>query len=183
MENRTGGDGRMIRTGLRIAVYFIVCVLLQALAMNNTHLFRVATPFIYIYVILKFPVDMNRSGVIMLSFLLGLAVDLFSNTFGMHAAACAFTGFVRTPLLERFADLKDLPERSTPSFHLFGYARFIRYALIVVALHHIALFVIEAFTFFQPSYMVMRMTASICLSLLLILIMEAFNPGKKKSEE
>jgi rod shape-determining protein MreD len=173
----------MIRIWLRIAVYFVVLTLLQVLVMNNTHLFRVATPFIYIYVILKFPVDMNRLGVILISFLLGLSVDLFSNTFGIHAAACSFIGFVRTPLLERFAGLKDLPERSSPSCHLFGYARFIRYTLIVVALHHIALFMIEAFTFYQPLFMVVRMTASICLSSLLILIMEAFNPGKKKSGE
>jgi hypothetical protein len=129
------------------------------------------------------PVDLNRSGVIITSFLLGLAVDIFSNTFGIHAAACSFIGFVRVPLLKHFVDLRDFPEGSIPSYHLFGYARFVRYTLIMVALHHIALFMIEAFTFFQPLYMVMRMTASILLSLLLILIIEAFNLEKKKSGE
>ncbi len=95
----------MISTWLRIAVYFVVFVLLQVLVMNNIHLFRIATPFIYIYVILKLPVDLNRLGVIVISFLLGLTVDVFSNTFGIHAAACSFIGFVRTPLLDRFVDI------------------------------------------------------------------------------
>ncbi|MDR0743753.1 MAG: rod shape-determining protein MreD [Tannerella sp.] len=173
----------MIRTWLRVAVYFIVFVLLQVLVMNNIHLFRIVTPFIYIYVILKLPVDMTRSGVIMISFLLGLVVDIFSNTFGLHAAACSFTGFVCTPLLERFVDMKKMPEGSIPSYNLFGYARFIRYALVVVTLHHAVLFVVEAFTFFQPLFMMIRMTLSILLSLLLILIIEAFNLRKKRSGE
>jgi rod shape-determining protein MreD len=134
-------------------------------------------------VILKLPVDMNRSEVIIISFLLGLVVDIFSNTFGVHAAACSFIGFVRTPLLERFVDMKELPEGSLPSYNLFGYARFIRYTLVIVTLHHVILFVIEAFTFFQPLFMVVRMLLSILLSLLLILIIEAFNLEKKKSGE
>jgi rod shape-determining protein MreD len=170
----------MIKTGLRVAVYFVVFVLLQTLVMNNVHLFRIVTPFIYVYVMLKLPIDMKRSGIIFVSFLLGLVVDIFSNTFGIHAAACSFIGFVRTPLLERFVDVRDLPEESVPSYQLFGYARFIRYALILVALHHVVLFVIEAFTFFQPLSMMIRMMSSIFFSFLLILIIEAFNLRKKE---
>ncbi|HCC51432.1 MAG TPA: rod shape-determining protein MreD [Porphyromonadaceae bacterium] len=173
----------MISTWLRIAVYFVVFVLLQVLVMNNIHLFRIATPFIYIYVILKLPVDLNRLGVIVISFLLGLTVDVFSNTFGIHAAACSFIGFVRTPLLDRFVDMKELPEGSVPSYQLFGYARFIRYAFVVITLHHVLLFVIESFTFFQPLFMVIRMITSLFLSFLLILVIEAFNIRKKKSGE
>jgi rod shape-determining protein MreD len=146
--------------------------------MNNIHLFKLVTPFIYIYVLLKLPVDMTRSSVIILSFLLGLTVDIFSNTFGMHAAACSFAGFIRRLLLERFADIKDLPEGSLPSYELFGYGKFIRYALLLTALHHLALFVIESFTFFQPLLMIIRMFSAILFSLLLILVIEAFNLEK-----
>jgi rod shape-determining protein MreD len=141
------------------------------------------TPFIYIYVLLKLPVDMTRSSVIMLSFLLGLVIDIFSNTFGIHAAACSFAGFLRMPLLERFVDMKDLPEGSLPSYKLFGYGKFFRYALTLTALHHLALFVIESFTFFQPLQMIIRMISAILFSLLLILVMEAFNLGKNGNGE
>jgi rod shape-determining protein MreD len=173
----------MIRTWLRVAVSFIVFVLLQVLIMNNIHLFRIVTPFIYIYVILKLPVNIARSGIIIISFLLGLVVDISSNTFGIHAAACSFIGFVSTPLLEHLVDMKKLPEGSIPSYNLFGYGRFIRYALVMVTLHHAVLFVVEAFTFFQPLFMVIRMTSSILFSLLLILIIEAFNLRSEKGGE
>jgi rod shape-determining protein MreD len=173
----------MIRVWLRIAGYFIVFVLLQALVMNSIHLFKLMTPFIYIYVLLKLPADMTRSTVISLAFLLGLIMDMFSNTFGMHAAACSFAGFIRRPLLERFVDMKELPGGSIPSYELFGCGKFIRYAIALTALHHIALFVTESFTFFQPLMMVVRMLSAILFSLLLIFIAEAFNFEKKRSGE
>jgi rod shape-determining protein MreD len=124
---------------------------------------------------------MSRSSVIAFSFLLGLVVDIFSNTFGIHAAACSFAGFIRLPLLERFADIKDLPEGSLPSGRLFGYGRFNRYALLLTALHHLALFTIESFAFFQPLQMLIRMTSAILFSSLLIFVIEAFNSGKNRN--
>lgn len=173
----------MIRVWFRVIIYFVVFVLLQVLVMNNIHLFGIITPFIYLYVILKLPVDMTRSSVIIVSFLLGLIVDVFSNTFGMHAAACSLMGFVRMPLLERFVDMKELPEGSIPSYNLFGFGKFMRYTLVLVTLHHIALFFIESFSFFQPILMITRMFSSILLTSLLMFILEAFNLGKVKSGE
>ena len=173
----------MIRGWYHIIIYIIVFVLLQVLVMNNIHLFGIIVPFIYLYAILKLPIDMTRSSVIFISFLIGLVIDIFSNTFGMHAAACSFIGFIRLPLLERFVDMREMPEGSIPSYNSFGLAKFMRYAVIIVAFHHVALFVIEAFSFFQPLMMITRIFLSIIFTTLLMFIIEAFNLGKKKSSE
>lgn len=173
----------MIRVWFRIIVYFVVFVLLQVLVMNNIHLFGIITPFIYLYVILKLPVDMSRSSVILISFFLGLVVDVFSNTFGIHAAACSLAGFVRMPLLERFVDMKEMPEGSIPSYRLFGFGKFIRYTLVLVTLHHVALFLVESFSFFQPGLLITRMLSSILFTSLLMFIIEAFNLGKTRNGE
>ena len=173
----------MIRAWFSVVIYFIVFVLLQVLVMNNIHLFGVITPFIYIYVILKLPVDVTRSKTILISFLLGFIIDIFSNTFGMHAAACTLIGFVRMPLMERIVDMKEMPEGLQPSYKLFGYSKFIHYAVLLVAIHHITLFLIESFSFFQPLYMIVRMLSSILLTLVLVCVIEAFNLDKEKSGE
>jgi rod shape-determining protein MreD len=173
----------MIRVWVRIGVYLVVLVLLQVLVLNSIHLFHIVTPFIYIYLILKLPVDLSRTSIIIVSFFLGFAVDIFSDTLGMHAAACSLAGFLRPPLIERFINLRDIPEQSIPSFGLFGYFGFIRFAILLVTIHHVLFFVIEAFTFFQPLSMLIRMALSILFSLVLILVVEAFNPEKKKSSE
>ena len=104
----------MINNILRGFFYFVVLVLIQVLVLNNIHFLRVATPFLYLYFILKMPVGTSRTNVVFFSFLIGLVIDIFSNTPGMHAAACTFAGFIREPLIRLFMG-KDLPEGIYPS--------------------------------------------------------------------
>ena len=89
----------MINNLIRGLLYVIVFVLLQVLFLNNIHFLRIATPFLYLYVILRLPLGESRSGILLFSFFLGLLVDLFGNTAGMHAFATTFAGFCREPLL------------------------------------------------------------------------------------
>ena len=144
-------------------------------------MFGLITPFVYVYVILKLPANVTRSTVILISFFLGLFIDIFSNTLGMHAAACSFMGFIRMPLLERLIDFKEMPEGVIPSYKSFGFTKFVRYSIILIAFHHIALFIIEAFSLFQPWLMISRMLLSIFFTSLLVFIIEAFNISKVKS--
>ena len=173
----------MIRAWGNIAVNIVVFVLLQVLVMNHIHLFGIVISFIYLYIILKLPVDISCTSTILISFFTGLIIDIFSNTFGMHAAACTLAGFVRMPLLERLVDTREMTEGSIPSYKLFGLGKFVRYAVLVVSIHHIALFVIESFSFFQPLLMITRLLSSIMFTLLLVFILEALNIGILKSGE
>jgi len=164
----------MIRR-FREILFFVLFVLLQTMVISHIRLFGIVTPFIYLYVIIKLRIDISRSYMIILSFLLGLTIDIFSNTFGIHAAACSLIGFIRNPLLERFVDMRELPEGSVPSYQLLGFGIFFRYALILVSLHHIVLFSIDAFGFSQPMWLLIRLSSSMILSLLLIFIIESFS--------
>lgn len=172
----------MINTIIRSTIYFVVCVLLQVLIFNNIHFFRIATPFVFLYFIVKLPVGMSKSLVIFLSFLIGLVIDIFSNTPGMQAAACTAAGLVRNPLIAFLAG-KDLPEGIFPSFKTFTYGVYFRYVSVLVLIHHTVLFFIESMTLFDPLFLLMRMAASAGLTVLLILIAETFNLELQKSEE
>jgi len=171
----------MIRTAARIIAYFVVLALFQGLVMNNINIFGLMTPFVYIYVVIKMPVDMNRIIDVVVAFLLGLTIDMFSNTYGIHAAATTLMGFVRRPLSERFLDLRDVPDGSIPSYNLFGYARFMRYTFILASLHTVTLFLVEAFSFDLPLWTLYRTVSSILLTCLLIFTIEAFNLPTKKN--
>ena len=67
----------MINNILRGFIYFVVLVLVQVLILNNIHFLRVATPFLYLYFILKMPVGSSRMNVVFFSFLIGLTIDIF----------------------------------------------------------------------------------------------------------
>ncbi|MGM9797363.1 MAG: rod shape-determining protein MreD [Parabacteroides sp.] len=164
----------MINNILRNAIYFVVFVLIQVLILNNIHFMRIATPFLYLYIILKLPVDGSRSGQLFWAFGAGLSIDLFCNTAGMHAFACTLACFCRDGLIQMYMG-KDLPEGIYPSYRAFGYGGFFRYVLTFVVLHHMALFLIESLNLFDPFFLAVRILSSVLLTTLLICTVESFN--------
>lgn len=170
----------MINNILRGLFYFVVFVFIQIWVLNNIHFLRIATPFLYLYFILKFPVGTSQAQVVFFSFLAGLVIDSFSNTSGMHSAACTLAGFSREPLI-RFFMGKDLPEGIFPAYHTFGIGGFFRYVLSFVVIHHVALFLLESLTFFDPLFLALRIFASVVMTTLLICTVEALNIESQKS--
>ncbi|MDR2138823.1 MAG: rod shape-determining protein MreD [Tannerella sp.] len=171
----------MIKPILKTILRFAVFVLLQVWVLNNLHLFRIVEPFLYICVILKLPMQITRSQGILISFLLGLVIDIFSNTPGMHAAACTLIGFLRYPLIRVYVE-KEIMENVTPSYHTFGSAAFMRYAATLTAIHHVTLFLIESVSLFDPVFLFLRILASVVLTTVCIFVLEAFNVKRKGSD-
>ena len=75
---------------------------------------------------------------------------------------------------------KDLPEGINPSYKTFGYGGFFRYTLLFVVIHHVALFLIESLTLFDPLFLAIRIAASVVTTTLLICTIEAFNRVPEK---
>ncbi|MDR1455821.1 MAG: rod shape-determining protein MreD [Tannerella sp.] len=171
----------MIKRILKTLPRFAFFILLQIWVLDNLHLFGTVEPFLYIYVILKLPIHISRSQVILLSFLSGLIIDVFSNTPGMHAAACTLIGFLRRPLIGVYVT-GELAEDATPAYHTFGIAAFMRYAATLTVIHHVTLFLIESVSLFDPAYLFLRMFASFILTALCIFVLEAFNINRKSSD-
>ena len=73
-------------------VAFVIVLLAQALVLNHIHLFGCATPMVYVYLVLLFRRGYARWAVIAVSFMMGLCVDIFSNTPGVAAGAMTFVG-------------------------------------------------------------------------------------------
>ncbi|MDR3268447.1 MAG: rod shape-determining protein MreD [Tannerella sp.] len=168
----------MIKNAIKIIISFTVFVLLQVWVLNHIHLFKVVVPMLYIYVIVKFPIQMSRSQNIRIAFLLGLTIDMFSNTLGMHAAACSLIGFMRPPVMKLFVE-KERLEEATPSYYTFGTGAFMRYVTALVILHHLVLYLVESVSLFDPVFLLIRIFASVILTTLCIFALEAFNVSRK----
>jgi rod shape-determining protein MreD len=171
----------MIKLVAKTVFRFVFFILLQVWALNNVHLFRIVEPFLYVYIIVKFPVRMSRTQTIVFSFLSGLVIDVFSNTPGMHAAACSLAGFLRDPLMKAFVD-REQSENATPSYHTFGMGAFMRYAASLVVIHHLTLYLIESVSLFDPAFLFLRIFASVILTTLCIFVAEAFNVNRKNGD-
>ena len=157
--------------------WFIGLVLFQALVLNQMHIGGYATPFFYIYFILKFNSRVGRNNLMLWAFSLGLAVDMFSNTPGMNAAAATCLAFFRAPLI-RLVTLLDVDEGFRPGIKALGFSSFFRYSLLTSSLFCMVLLMIDTFSFFNPVVLFFKILTSILSTMLCILCMESL--GRKK---
>ena len=152
---------------LRYSLFFCLLVILQLCVLNKIHLFGFATPLFFICFILKLPADMNRNSLLLIAFLMGLIIDFFSYTLGLNALACTIMGFSRHYMLNVFAP-RDMVSSFALSVETFGFYLFMRYAAVLVIIHHVVFFVTESFSFFDLPTLILRITGSSILTLLLI---------------
>ncbi|MDR2407661.1 MAG: rod shape-determining protein MreD [Bacteroidales bacterium] len=171
----------MSNSWLRQLLLFLLLVFLQVWLFNKIHLGGFATPLIYIYFIIKLPVDMNRNLVLLLSALLGLTIDLFIFTLGVNMLAATVVGFSRAYFLKLFSP-RDIFESYSPSFFTFGKLLFFRYIYLTILLHQVVLFFIESLSLFDSFMLFLRVLGSFVLTVPFILAFEYIKLGKIKNE-
>jgi len=147
---------------------FIVLVLFQVLVLNNIQFLGYINPYLYILFILALPVQIPRWFLLILAFMLGLTIDVFSNTIGMHAFATVFVAFFRNGIIKLFTNIED-GNNPTPSFHTFGVSAYVKYVIVLVLIHHSTLFILEAFSFTHFWVMLAKISFSSLVTIILIL--------------
>ncbi len=147
---------------------FVLLVLFQVLVLNNIQFLGYINPYIYILFILSLPYQTPRWFTLILAFLIGLTIDTFSNTMGMHAFASVMVAFLRTGIIKLFTAIEE-GNNPIPSFHTFGVSAYIKYVVAMVVIHHATLFIMEAFSFSNFWIMSLKIIMSSTLTILLIL--------------
>ena len=122
---------------------FIGLALVQVLVLNHINFLGFVDPYVYILFILIFPVNGNKSLLILLSFLLGLSIDVFSDSGGIHAAASVFIAYIR-PLILKFSFGVSYEYNMIKIYKTPLVARIV-YIGTMVLLHHSVLFSLEIF--------------------------------------
>lgn len=158
---------------LKDILLFLFLVLLQVWVFNRVHLFGLIVPLPYVYFILKLHSKTNRNAVVLWSFLLGLSIDILNNTPGLNALATTVVGFLRYYLLQLMIPREE--ESMVPSMKRMGAWEFVRYALIIILVHHAILFVTEAFSVYSPLLLSLKIAGSALLTFVLVFALEIFN--------
>ena len=152
-------------------IWFVGLVLLQVFVLNRIQWFGVATPFLYIYLILTMDHNISRNKLMLWAFAIGLTVDIFSNTFGIHAAASTLIAFIR-PVLLRLFFLRDENELFEPGIRFMGTGAFWHYALACTVIHHSVVFLLLFFSLSQPFILLMHILASTLLTMVFVMAIE-----------
>lgn len=159
-------------------VRFILLIIAQVVIFNHIDLFGFINPFPYILFILLFPVNSNRAALLVTSFLLGLSIDYFENSGGVHATASLVLAYLR-PTFFKFAFGLSYEYQTIKINDRLSPERF-TFIIISIITHHIILFTLEFFKFiFLLDALIRTLCATAFTLIVSITLIYLFKPSKR----
>lgn len=168
----------MINSIIRYGVIIVILVLLQVLVLNYVQFSGFVNPYVYIMIVLLLPYTIPAWLLLIISFLSGLTIDLFSGTPGMHASATLLAGYSRPYILKIIAPRDGYESGSDLSMASYGARWFLVYTATIVVIHHTALFYLEVFRFTDFFRTLLRVILSSAFTTGFILLIEYYRKGR-----
>lgn len=125
---------------------FIALIIAQVLVFNHIQFSGYINPAYYILFIILLPLKTPAWLRLISGFILGFAVDIFSQSPGLHTAATVLIAFLQPYILTAFKTT-DTDESKYNSLSLLGFQWFISYSVVLILVHHICYFLLEIFRF------------------------------------
>jgi len=147
-------------------------VVFQLLVLNNVYLWGFINPYIYIFIILMLPMDFRPWAGLLAGFALGLLIDIFTDTIGLHTAATLTMAFSRPMVLRLISPREGYESDARPDLGEMGFSWYLRYAGLLVFIHHFLLFYLEVFRFSGFFGTFSRMLFSWLASMVLIFLIQ-----------
>ncbi|MEO8884475.1 MAG: rod shape-determining protein MreD [Mucilaginibacter sp.] len=151
-------------------IRFVVLVFIQVFLLKNITLYNLSTPYLYILFILLLPFEIPNILLFLLAFIIGLTVDAFYNTPGLHAASCVLLAFARVLFISITVQKDGFDNEPEPTLSIMGFRWFFTYAVILTLLHHFFLFNLEVFRLSEIQYTLTRVVLSAAFTVFLMLI-------------
>jgi len=157
---------------------FVLLLLLQVVICNHIDFLGYINPYIYIIFIFLFPVREDRLVLLFVSFLLGLTIDMFSDSGGVHAAAAVSLAYARPILLKSAFGM--LYEHQSIKFSSTDIGSLMTYISLGTIIHHTILFSLEIFNI-SNILLILKKTlfSSIFTIILSVLIIILFSRNRK----
>jgi rod shape-determining protein MreD len=157
---------------------FILLLAVQIVIFNNINFMGFVSPFPYILFIILFPVNGNKSALLIASFFLGLTMDMFSNSGGIHTTACILLAYLR-PYIFKFSFGLSYEYQTIKLNDVVTPERF-SFIFLSVVLHHFALFLLEAFqiSFFWET-LIRTLLSTLFTIIICITIIYLIKPNKR----
>lgn len=162
----------MISEIAKNSLRFLILVLLQTLIIKNIALGTYFVPLPYIMFLLMLPFETMPLLVLILSFVIGLTVDVFYDSQGIHASACVVLGFARFYSLKLLSPREGYEVTMKPTVQMMGNAWFLYYALPLILTHHSFFFFLEEFGFEDAGFTLLKVVGSTFVTFVFVYIFQ-----------
>jgi hypothetical protein len=159
-----------------VIVLSLQLMLLKQISFNQSILSYMQF-FIYPVIILMLPIKLDRTLTLLIAFVVGMIMDMFYDSPGVHAAAAVTTAYLRPFLLAWMEPYEGYNVRESPTMEKLGFRWYAVYLAVLLLTHLLLYFSIEAFSFvFIGDIMLNAIMSFIPSYLIIILGMFLFKP-------
>ena len=152
---------------MRAVILFVFSLILamafQLLLLENVQLFGYLNPYYYPILVLLWPVKWNRALSLVVAFGLGMIMDLFENSGGLHTSALVLLAYVRPYLLQSLV-ARAVEEGLSVNLSSLGPTKFIAFTTMGLFVFHFWLFLLEAFAWSEFFWVLIRSLVSTAVS-------------------
>jgi len=147
---------------------YVLIMLLQVLLFDQLQLWGACHPYIYILCLLMMPITLPHNVDMLIGAAIGLIMDVFCNSLGVHMAACILIMFIRPYLLGSIVNDKDRLNEQI-SLRAIGIEALIKYAVILVVIHHLTVFSLAAWSWLHIGFVLLETVVSSIITLTVII--------------
>ena len=162
----------MSRTIFSTLLKFLLIALVQILLLNNIKIFGYIEPMFYIWFIILLPNNFPKWLVMLLGFLMGLTIDVFSAQVGFHTATAIFTATIKPLMLSWFTNNFDINTFS-PSAKEMGFANYLGFVSLMVFVHSLIFICIDTFSFSYMGQLLLTILFSSIVNIILIMVCDS----------
>ena len=143
-------------------------MILQVLLFDQLQLLGVCHPYIYVLCLLMMPITLSHSADMIIGAVVGLIMDIFCNSMGIHTAACIFIMFIRPYLIGAIVNDKDRLNEQI-SLRSLGMEALLRYVVILVVIHHLIVFLLAAWNWAHIGFVLVETLVSSLVTISVII--------------
>ena len=156
----------MYRT-LEYTILFVVMALLQVFLFSRIGVSVYIHPLAYVAFIILLPMEIAPLALLGLGLLLGVTLDFFMATAGIHTVAALLAAFCRPALLNVLVGKDEVKDGGVPNVNRIGAKKFVRYASAMILIHSTAFFLLEtlSWSFFYRTALRIALSSAVTLPL------------------
>lgn len=159
---------------------FVTLILFQVLILNNANLTALnISPFVFILLIILLPFETPNWLLLVIAFSLGLILDISADELGKFSFSLVFVAFTRPTVLKLLSSREGYRKKTLPSLSDYGLKWFFKYTVILVALHNISFYFVDAFQLKYLYITILRIILNTIFTTALIILIQSFSSSKK----
>ncbi|MCS7004678.1 MAG: Rod shape-determining protein MreD [Cytophagales bacterium] len=167
---------------LAYIIHFLLYVSFQVVIIRHTNLGGWAFCFPYLGYLMMLPFNIGQVTIMLTGFLLGIIVDIFYNSLGIHAAATVLVAYLRKYFINLNTPIGGYDVGMAPTIKSMGFRWFLIYALLILFVHHLTLLLIEASNFALIWYSLGKTIGSVLFTFGVLIIIQYlfYYPTKRR---